>query len=42
MQSHEYRKIDSRATQWVDGEFEHPERFKVERFDGKAWVPLPE
>lgn len=40
MQSHEYRKIDARALAWLDGELEHPEHFHVERFDGKAWIPL--
>lgn len=38
MQSHEHQKIDARAIKWLDGEIEyHPERFRVERFDGKTW-----
>lgn len=40
MQSHEHKKIDARALAWLDGELERSERFRVERFDGKAWVEL--
>jgi len=39
-QSHERRDIDARALKWLDGELKHPERFRVERFDGKRWVPI--
>ena len=41
-QSHERRDIDARALAWLDGELEHPERFRVERFDGKRWVSMEE
>lgn len=40
MRSHERRQIDARALAWLDGELEHPERFRVERFDGRAWVAM--
>lgn len=40
MQSHERKGIDVRALKWLDGELDHPERFKIERFDGRNWVTL--
>jgi hypothetical protein len=40
MQSHQHREFDPRALKWLDGELEHPERFRVERFDGKRWSAM--
>jgi hypothetical protein len=40
MQSHQHKQMDARALGWLDGELEHPERFRVERFDGRAWTLL--
>lgn len=40
MQSHERKAIDARALQWLDGELDRPENFKVERWDGRGWTPM--
>jgi hypothetical protein len=40
MQSHQHREIDARALKWLDGELDHPQRFLVERFDGKRWIQM--
>jgi hypothetical protein len=40
LQSHQRREMDARALKWLDGEFDHPERFRVERWDAKQWVVM--
>lgn len=42
MQAHGRKQVDVRALAWLDGEINHPENFKAERFDGKSWTLLPD
>lgn len=40
-QSHEYKRIEERAAAWAADQVEHhPELLRLERFDGKRWVPM--
>lgn len=42
MQSYEHKRIDARALKWLDGELDHPDRFKIEYWDGRRWVQAQE